>query len=337
MSVETSREIEHRALAWLAKRDGGGWSEADQSEFTQWLEARIAHRVTFLRLEAGWERSARLKAFGVGKTPGVVPPPEEWRSSHFFERKRTAKIRSAIWASAPKLAAIAAGIALVVAVAVQLKIFSQETTYATPIGGISSVPLSDGSSVTLNTGSELRVSMNETERHIELHSGEAFFDVARDPSRPFVVQAGDRRIVVLGTRFSVRRDGADVTVVVTDGKVRVEPQTKNDSAQLLTAGDVLRAARNSSQVQKKSVHEAEEALSWRSGYLIFNDTSVADAVGEFNRYTPQRVLVDDPQLSALKISGKFRATNADDFVQLLQRGFGVQARRSEDSIYLSWN
>lgn len=339
MNAETSRQIEHRALAWLAKRDGGQWSEADQTEFADWLRADTAHRVTFLRLEAGWERSARLRVFGVGagKEPRGVPPAGEWRGSPFFERPLAPMIRSAIKVKAPKIAAAAAAVLLVVAAGFYLNGFYSGEAYTTPIGGVASIPLSDGSNVTLNTASKLRVALTKEERRIELEAGEAFFDVANDPLRPFVVQAGHRRIVAVGTQFSVRRDGSEVQVIVTQGKVRIEPRTGVERAELLTAGTVVHTARNALLVQNKSVDEAKEALSWRSGYLAFDETALADAVREFNRYTTQQIVIEDPKLAALKISGKFRSSHAEDFVQLLNKGFGVQVRSVDGSIRLNSN
>lgn len=335
--MESSRQIEARSLAWLVQRDSGRWSDADQSEFEDWLRADTAHRVAYLRLEVGWERSARLKAFGVGMKPGVVPPPGQWRSAPFFKRRPAFAVRSAIRGSAAKVAAIAAVLLIVMGAGLYLQPFFSGNGYATPVGGVASIPLRDGSNITLNTASKVRVALTQKERRIELEAGEAFFDVAKDPSRPFIVEAGRRRVIAVGTRFSVRRDDNEVQVVVADGEVRVESREGGEGAELLAAGAVLHTARDSLLVQKKPVHEVEEALSWRSGYLTFDETSLAGAVAEFNRYTPLRIVIEDPKLAALRINGKFRSTNADDFVQLLQNGYGIQVRRTEETINLNSN
>jgi transmembrane sensor len=336
MSMETGKQIEQRALEWLTKRQIGPWTEADQNELGNWLRSDTAHRVTFLRLEVGWERTARLKAFGVGNTTGQVPLSSEWRSSPFFERQ-LASAGHPTKTSAPRIAAVAAGVLLAAGVGFYARTLLTKKVYETPIGTTTSIPLSDGSSVTLNTQSKLRVALNEKERRIELEAGEAFFDVAKDPSRPFVVQAGERRIVAVGTRFSVRRNGPEVKVIVVEGKVRVEPGVAGGTAELLTAGAMVHTTQHSLLVSEKSVEEAEEALSWRSGYLTFDKTLLADAVAEFNRYTPQRIVIDDPKLAALRISGKFRATYAEDFVQLLRSGSGVEVRRTDETIHLTAN
>ncbi len=327
----SSKQIEEQALAWLAKRDSGRWNQAEQEEFAEWLRSD-AHRVLFLRLEHVWERSARLKAFGVGKRPGVVPAPGQWRSAPFFERRPASKVGSAMKASAPKIAAAAA--LLVAGAGFYILSHYAGETYATPVGGVASIPLKDGSSMTLNTASTVRVSLSAKERRVQLESGEAFFDVAKDPVRPFVVEAGNRRVVAVGTRFSVRRDGEELHVVVTDGKVRVEPETVGEGAHLLTAGSVVRTERGSLLVRTKSLRDAEDALSWRNGYLVFEETSLADAVAEVNRYISQRIVIDDPELAALRVNGKVRATHAEDIVELLRNGFGVQVRETGAIIHL---
>jgi hypothetical protein len=108
-------------------------------------------------------------------------------------------------------------------VAVGYIVFSQPgERYSTPVGGMASLPLQDGSHVTLNTASRVRVELTAGERRIDLDQGEAFFEVAKDKNRPFVVRAGDKRVIAVGTKFSVLREDSDVRVVVTEGTVRVE-------------------------------------------------------------------------------------------------------------------
>jgi len=92
------------------------------------------------------------------------------------------------------------------------------TRYSTPVGEIASVPMRDGSKVTLNTDSQIRVTLTDSERRVDLKYGEAFFEVSKDPKRPFVVNAGGKRVIAVGTQFSVRRDANDIQVVVTEGR-----------------------------------------------------------------------------------------------------------------------
>lgn len=329
--MESSKQIEVSASAWLAKRDAG-LSEQDERELAAWLDADTANRVAYLRLEAGWERVARLKALAAGTKPGIPPEPGRWGPSPFFRQRSAPAVRSFSSVTRPRVIAFAASILL--AVAVGVGIYQSSSTsdggYTTVIGGVSSIPLSDGSTMTLNTASKVRVALTKTQRYVALDAGEAFFEVAKDTSRPFVVDIGGKRVVAVGTQFSVRRYGTNLQVVVTEGKVRIEQKDGGALSELLTAGEVAHTANAAVLVQKRTVQEAEDALSWRRGYLIFDETLLVDAVAEFNRYTSRTIQVEGPKLASLRISGKFRATNADDFIHVLRNGFGVQVRENPE-------
>lgn len=371
--MERTNEIEEAASDWLIRRESGQWTQTDQACFEQWLDASTLNRVAFLRLELAWEESARLKALGAG-LPGNQPPsPGQWNLTPFFDSHRASDARDTpdtgtVICSAPapgtgatsshrrnRRVAIAASVLLAVAAGLGTYQFWSSDTgrYRTPIGGLSSVPMPDGSKITLNTASEIRVAVNENERRIDLRQGEAFFEVAKDPNRPFVVEAGKKRIVAVGTKFSVRRNGESVEVVVTEGKVRVEDASRPlhsksmeasaspmspsgaDAPVFLTPGAIAYADEAGVLVQRKTLIEAETHLSWRSGVLMFREQSLADAVAEFNRYNARKIVIADPAVAALKVEGNFRATNVDAFVRLLESGFPVRAVAEEDQIVLS--
>jgi transmembrane sensor len=232
--------------------------------------------------------------------------------------------------------------------------------YHTPVGGIASVPMSDGSKVTLNTESAIRLAVSETVRAVELERGEAFFEVAKDPNRPFIVSAGNKRVVAVGTKFSVRRDGNDLRVFVTEGKVRFEDDSliassavqsshqagaipdsgtvkhrDDGNAMLLAAGAIARAGDSGVIVQEKSLPEVEDYLSWRSGYLTFRDIPLADAVAEFNRYNERKIFIQDPTVAAIRFSGKVRPTSFEGFVRLLESAFPIHAEHVDGRIVLT--
>jgi transmembrane sensor len=195
------------------------------------------------------------------------------------------------------------------------------------------VPMLDGSKVTLNTNSQLRVALSDSVRRVELHRGEAFFEVAKDSQRPFYVEVGTKRVIAVGTRFSVRREGDDIEVVVTEGKVRVEDNAASEPL-FLTPGAIARTAEAGVLVQQKSVAEAETHLSWRNGVLMFRDQDLGAAAAEFNRYNVRQIVIDDPAVAALRVEGNFKATNLDAFVRLVESGFQVRATFQDDRIIL---
>jgi transmembrane sensor len=262
--------------------------------------------------------------------PSPANPPSAGRARHL----RLGRRRLVLAAAATLLLAV--GISAYVALA------PNGERYATPIGGLASVPLADGSKVTLNTDSQIRIALTDTERRVELGHGEAFFEVSKDAARPFVVRAGSKRVIAVGTKFSVRREGNDIEVVVTEGKVRVEDLAVRHSSRadgsadvFLLPGSIARADEAGVLVQRKTLTEAEEQLSWRTGVLMFRDQNLGEAAAEFNRYNARKIVIRDPVVAALKIEGNFRATNVDAFVRLLESGFPVRAEMQVDEIVLA--
>ncbi len=347
--MQSSIQIEERAAQWLAQRDSGAWSVSDEAEFTAWLEQSTLHVVAFIRLEAAWNQAKRLRALSAGVRRGEVPSPDQWQVAPFLNRgiapmPEGPSDREA--PAAPRLRrrwALAASVLAAIAASLILYTWPFGSTYRTPVGGIASVPMSDGSKVTLNTDSKIRLAVTETERRVELERGEAFFEVAKDPDRPFVVAAGGKRVVVVGTQFSVRRDRSDVRVFITEGTVRIEDETEpaaragsnENKLFTLSAGSIARASNAGVLIQEATVPEIESYLSWRTGHLIFRDTALADAIAEFNRYNTRKILIEDPAVAAIRVSGKFRSTQFEAFVRLIEDGFPVRARQVGDEIVLS--
>lgn len=346
MNAGTRTEIEQRAAAWLAQRDGGAWSDADDAALQAWLDAAAAHRVAFLRLDAAWTRGERLQALGAGwKQPEPPPrghwqaPPETRREQLLQALERTqAPPRSARRSRATRVLAFAAMAVCIVSAALGWHAYTrvQSVRLSTRLGAIETQALGDGSQATLASDSALDVHLSRRERRVELLRGEAIFDVAKDPGRPFVVDAGTRRIVAVGTRFSVRRDSGELRVVVTEGTVRLQSAdgAADQPSSLLPAGSVARIDGGNELLRRMTVAEAEQLLEWRDGLLFFHDTSLRDAVAEFNRYNARKIVVADDRVGALRIGGHFRWDNADAFVRLLERGFPVRADHDGDRIVL---
>jgi transmembrane sensor len=315
--MESREEIEEAAATWIARRDLECWTEADATALQAWLAQSVSHRAAYYRLNAAWEESGRLRAFG-----------HTTIDTNLNAGKR--RLQPAAWQ-----VALAASIFFVTLVVTAWYLWPSGPSYKTAVGGLASVPLQDGSRITLNTDSELRIRLEPAERRIDLSRGEAFFEVAKDPSRPFVVHAGNKRIIAVGTQFSVRRDGEDIRVSVSEGIVRIEPGSAHAQPVSLPAGTVARTESDNILVQKKSAPEIEQSLSWRTGVLTFRDTLLADAATEFNRYNTRKIVIADPAIAAIRVGGVFRATNLDPFVHLIEDGFAVKARAEGDRIILT--
>jgi transmembrane sensor len=341
MSTESTRRIEDEAGRWLARRDSGNWSAGDEHSFERWMNESMAHSVAYWRLQDAWEEALRLRALGAGVQSEEPPPPGQWNLSPFFAQRVEFSDRK----QRPfrfRVRALAASVALLVAVGAAGYLWFSAQSFQTPVGGVALLPIEDGSKITLNTDSRIKVAISETERRINLTHGEAFFEVAKDPARPFVVQAGDKRVIAIGTSFSVRRDIGDgrndMEVIVTEGAVRIESASGKHAevlTQPLTAGSIARTTGGKLVVQHKETREAEESLSWRSGVLVFRNTTLADAATEFNRYNARKIVIDDSAAAALTIAGSFRSTSVDSFVEIIEKGYPVRVDARRDGFVIS--
>ena len=321
---DSAAQIERQAADWLAQQASNTWSAADQAQLTQWLESSTANTVAYLRLEAAWSQANRLKALGVASRPE--------RSMPHRSRRRS------VWSRFRAMSS-AAGVMLVMTLGVLGYLwFPGGASLRTPIGAVTAVPLADGSKVTLNTDSQIRIAVTDRERRINLGRGEAFFEVARDPTRPFVVVAGHCRVIALGTQFSVWREADEVRVVVTEGRVRVERSdtpASDDPATEIAAGSIAHAGDAGVLVEHKRPDEVEETLGWRRGFLFFHDLPLAAAIAEFNRYNQNKIVIDSPAIAGIRISGSFRSTNVSGFVHLLRDGFSINVEQRGEQIVLS--
>jgi transmembrane sensor len=205
-------------------------------------------------------------------------------------------------------------------------------TFDTGIGGHRIVPLADGSRIELNTATILRTVISKKRRDVWLDRGEAYFEVAHIEGSAFVVHAGPRMITVVGTQFSVRRDDEKVTVAVVTGRVRVEDTTPGTSSAsvTVTAGDVAIGLGSSTMLVSKPVAAVEDKLTWRDGRLVFDGTSLAEVADDFNRYNRQQLLISDPSVAAIRISGTFKASNVEAFVRLLKEAYGLKVELTAD-------
>ena len=346
-----SRQIEALAADWLARRDADGWTADEQQGLDTWLTASARHKVAFLRLQSAWAETGRLQALAAGLPAGTLPPRRgamadedgpkadarpDLRGLTFAPRDRSGRRRRG-WQHG-----LAAALALVAIGSVAWGSWQltgrEQASYASAVGRIETVTLPDGSTATLSSDSRLEVQLSRGERHVALAKGEAFFDVAHDARRPFVVEADGRRVAAVGTRFSVRRDPEEIRVVVTEGKVRLESRAGPDGAaqpvSLLPAGSVATAGRNGVLVRSVPVADAERYLEWREGFLTFDDTSLADAAAEFNRFNTRKLELGDAAVADLRVGGNFRWSNAEGFAHLLEQGFPVRAERHADRIVL---
>jgi transmembrane sensor len=316
MSV-TAHHLEERAAIWLMRREEPDWTAQDEAALQAWLQESAAHRAAFWRLEHGWRKADRVTA-AAGAT----------------EEPATARVR--------RVGLRAALLAAVLAAAVGMGLWTMrgadtvDAVLVTEVGGHRVAALGDGSRVELNTSSLLHANMRKNEREVWLDRGEAYFEVAHDKERPFIVHAGDTRVTVLGTKFVVRRDADKVTVGVVEGRVKVEEAAAGarDRASIITAGDIALTQGRSMLLAPRSERRVEAQLAWREGRVSFDNATLGQAAQEFNRYNSRQLVVADA-LADVRIGGSFDARNLEGFVRMLHDAYGLSVEETDAEYKIS--
>lgn len=314
-------DIQRQAADWVfERRDCENWTAEDQAKLESWLGESTAHRVAYVRLETMLVRSNRLVALRNSSAATVRRAERPNRRSFFI--------------------AAAAGLVVVALAGAGSAMFigtPQTQTYSTALGDHKIVTLADGSRIELNTNTVLRARISARERSVWLDKGEAYFQVAHEKTRPFVVIAGDYRVVDLGTAFSVRNDANHLKVALVEGLARFEAARANIRMQPsnLTPGDVVVATAQKVTVTKRPEIKLINDLAWRQGLLVFNYTTLADAAAEFNRYNAKKLVVADESSARLTVMGKFPATNVDLFGQVAKAALGVHIENRGNEIVIS--
>ena len=326
--IRSRSEIDEEAAVWVWRMDEGTVSAANRDAFNAWLRRDSRHRRAYENLTQVWT-----------ELNGLAEAKREEKIATFARSSAGLQHigRKAWWAAAA--AAIVAGIA----VAAWMRMGSELQTLATAVGQERSVTLADGSVVSLNTNTIVETNLQRRVRDITLRQGEAHFQVAHDRSRPFLVHAGDAVVRAVGTQFEVRLHGdQQVDVVVNEGRVEVssEPVAERASpdrgaarmaprshVHTLAAGQQLSANGNDYAVVPVSTHRLSSVLAWRDGAVVFDGESLSDAIAEIGRYTATRIIVNDPQVAALKVGGRYRTGDVQAFFDALQAAFPVVIRR----------
>jgi transmembrane sensor len=310
--VNRSELIDLEASRWLAARDAGAVT-ADDGDLNRWLEADIRHRVAYLRLEAHWRRSERLRdlrPLDRDVDPDLLRPRSALRH----------------WP-------VAAAASLLLVVAIGGFAFLQRLRwqhYETRIGGFSRIVLEDGSVVDLNTNSRIDVRLSADQREVRLLRGEGRFQVAHDSTRPFTVSAAAAAVSAVGTAFSVRlRESAQVEVLVSEGKVAIASE-RVPRAPPLSAGEAAIVLPDRVSVSHVEPQQLERRLAWTMGRLEFHGETLGEAVSEFNRYNRRQLQISDPSLAVLRVGGTFNATDPESFAAALVSAFNLHVAPSGD-------
>lgn len=315
---ESAAAINETAASWAARVDRGPLSPQDERELKAWVAEDSRRAGAYARALAANRHLDRAQALGSGFAPAAHPV------ARAIDRRRWL-VGGGAAAAAAVMGVLGYGAA------------TQRGLITTRRGDIRRAPLADGSAVTLNTDSALRVRYDESFRKVALLRGEALFDVAKDPARPFVVAAGSVRVRAVGTSFVVRTglSGA-VAVIVREGVVEVWREGRAGAAVRLAAQTrIVATGERPLAVQPLTVAALDRALAWREGFIDLDGMTLDQAAAEFERYSDRRIQIDDPALGQLQVAGRFSAADPDGFARAAALSLGLTAAPAEGGVRLS--
>ena len=342
-------EIAAEAAVWIARLHGPDRSPFMERECLAWQAHSAVHRLAFERCTDVWEAVPRVRL--ADAYASALPRA----SSRAFTQASTSDTTDEVrhtghprWLLASVVAALTVGVGL----SVYLR--GGGDIYATKVGEQQLVVLADGTRMTLNTNTVARVKMDPDLRSVNVQAGEAVFEVAKDPHRPFVVRVADSEVVAVGTVFAVRLSGsgtqAAVVLAVTliEGQVTVRP-VSFDGAEgiapvkpvLMQAGERMRLVKadgmsNGPAIQQLDRPRIDQVVAWRRNEAVFDDVSLLDAVAEMNRYnrTPI-VLLGDASLPKLRVSGLYRTGDSAGFAWAVAALHGLHVQEREGRLELT--
>ena len=311
------------AGVWVARLHGDEPKEA-MTGVKEWLKAHPMNARALELCTDVWEESYNLRRVTPFASAGTSP-------SRGRRRLFIAVVTAAIVLTLT-------GVAL----------FSARSGVSTGVGEQRLLTLKDGTRVFLNTATRVVVEYDNNFRKVELDTGEALFDVANRPGWPFVVQVGDRQVRALGTSFVVRRDEREVAVTLVEGKVSVtsNPEPALSGSDTGRVPDSVAAADNitlrpgqrltlTAGRARLETASLDKAVAWRRGQIVLDDTPLASAIAEMNRYSETQLVIERPESATVLVNGLFQAGDSMSFARAVAATYGLIVVERDDQIVIS--
>ncbi|MCK9636830.1 MAG: FecR family protein [Methylobacter tundripaludum] len=292
-SPSTLGTTQDQALAWFARLQDSKTSQRDRAEFADWLAASPAHQAAYDKVARLWQSQAlnvALSQYAAIPLPQKQqkPPPQRW--------------------AAAACIVLASGWLLLGSGLIE----RWQADAVTATGEQRRIVLADGSAVTLNTDTALAFNTIGERRGVKILSGEAYFEVQPDKTRPFIVETEQGTVRVVGTRFSVKTGGA--TQVDVESGIVVCAGLRGDSRQL-TAGQHTSIAGQG--VAGITPVDTGRAFAWLNGRLIFQDQPLAEVIAELDRYHPGAIVITDAKLGQTRVTGNYKLEDTAAIVRAL--------------------
>ncbi|GAC16462.1 FecR family protein [Aliiglaciecola lipolytica] len=351
------KSVEDIAADWLIRMDGEPTlSPAEQAEFKRWINKDPKHKSEFMSLMEVWDNAPVEEIHQLLYAKKVTAPPKKspifkpvyMFCSMFFIAGLVFMFTDFSRFTQPE------------------SVYSSNGIYVTSIGQQQQYSLDDGSTVYLNTNSRVQVDYTDDNRNVWLIYGEAHFEVAKNPNKPFRVYAAGGRVEAVGTAFNVKLSDNLLDVLVTEGRVAMsavvdkliaspfsQTKTHEDVNQIdemlstvgtLDAGqriklDAVYQGQNGESptaynIETLSAQELQRQQAWRSGVLVFDGQPMSDFVHEVSRFTHASFIIEDPQVANLRVGGRYKIDKLDQVIVALEHTFNIQVSQVNQSTYL---
>lgn len=323
--------IDDEALDWFVRRTDG-LAAADEARFQQWLAAHAEHAHAYGQWQQDWHELDAMPAAALHRLRQGIPSTQP-AASRRPTQDRGAWHRLVAWIALPRTLVTGAGLALLLVCGLTGFLWWQPLHSATYIAANDKridTLLADKSRLQLAEGSRATATMYRTRREVELAQGRARFEISPDPARPLTVRAGALRITVVGTRFTVHHTtgprGPGVRIAVEEGKVKVARAgwfvSSGDTVNLV-AGQAIDGAADGTLGPVAPLLPADLAA-WHERRVSFDNATLAQVLGEFGKFGDTRLIVRDPAVAALRVTGTFDLLRPDRFAQLLPQALPVR-------------
>jgi transmembrane sensor len=318
------------ASAWIARLHGEHRTAKVEAGFKRWLATSAEHRAAFELVNDIW--------VGVERLPKPATPA-------FVRWPHAGLVLT--WQRA------LAAVAVFAVIGIGAVLHFRDPGLATRVGEQRNWSLEDGTRISLNTASRVHVHYDRVARRVELDEGEAFFEVAKRSDWPFIVTAGGKQVVALGTAFLVRRDEKRVVVTLVEGKVTVSPvgEAPSLASGQNPAPESRPATGSSSRPLARALKESpedvtlspgqrvtfaandraaldrpalERVTAWQRGQVILDHTPLADAVVEMNRYSDVELKIEEPEAARAEVTGIFRIGDSENFAQAVAETYQLK-------------
>lgn len=319
-STASNRDHRDRAERWFVRLLEPECPDIERAAFERWRNADPAHAAAYREVERLWADSEEA-----AKDPRIVAA-----SMRALRLDATGPGRFRGWLMPVAIASAAA----VAAVAILPRWLTPAeapsgTRHATAVGELRDLTMPDGSVVKLDTASVVVERYGGRQRRLDLERGQAQFDVASDPEKPFVVHVGNGTVTAIGTEFQVRTMSEGTTVTLLEGEVAVAAWSATGAtyAVRLQAGERLSFDRNG-RITSPEPADLRAARGWTEGRLLVHDWRLEELLAEMNRYADVQLRVHDPSLRDIRISGTFRTGDQDTLASILEQGWSLRAERA---------